>query len=387
MHSHNEFPCDHFVAVSYCYSAQPGFGDDGDNDVQGEDHLYSIVEEDGSTRQARAPRAVIDRAVAFAAQNGYRMVWIDQVKFICDDDSSKSLIDGQECIEQDNELERTLGVEAMDFVYVNAHITIGLYSANLKQEHLDNLLMLDEDVANAIGLRSRGPVWRKLRNRIAHGPTLVEALKRVTHDPWNTRAWILQEAFASAENMLILLPQANGVSTKHLRLVCHQMSSTEICISFEVLYLCLKIANVVASRLIYDVELEQVTKRLEWFSLRAPKERQPEISVGGARPRDTCNAAVALAFLRLRDNSVVAGRLAIIANLCGYELRFDSLALQRLQRSLALCVLALSVMNGDLSLLTPEMYAAPCVHQMSNICEFRLLLTKRQGKLRSGSLC
>lgn len=64
--------CTHFVAVSYCWS---------DDRAMLETEPYHILEEDGLTRREnRAPANVIDRAVAFAAENGLRMIWIDQVR-------------------------------------------------------------------------------------------------------------------------------------------------------------------------------------------------------------------------------------------------------------------------------------------------------------------
>lgn len=69
--------CTHFVAVSYCWSnssAQKS-NEPGTNSEQ-----YQVLEEDMKTvRPIRAPKDTIDRAVSFAAQNGFRMIWIDQV--------------------------------------------------------------------------------------------------------------------------------------------------------------------------------------------------------------------------------------------------------------------------------------------------------------------
>lgn len=64
--------CVHFVAVSYCWSSD-------DRTQLGEP--YKVTDEDGNVRGARAPNATIDRAVAFARENGFRMIWIDQVSF------------------------------------------------------------------------------------------------------------------------------------------------------------------------------------------------------------------------------------------------------------------------------------------------------------------
>ncbi|KAF2141542.1 uncharacterized protein K452DRAFT_287510 [Aplosporella prunicola CBS 121167] len=67
--------CSHFVAVSYCWSSPKAFGTAGTEPNE----PYYVVEEDMTRREIRASKDTIDRAVAFAAQNGYRMVWIDQV--------------------------------------------------------------------------------------------------------------------------------------------------------------------------------------------------------------------------------------------------------------------------------------------------------------------
>jgi hypothetical protein len=37
------------------------------------------VEEDGTSRDMRASNSTIDRVVDFARENGFRMIWIDQV--------------------------------------------------------------------------------------------------------------------------------------------------------------------------------------------------------------------------------------------------------------------------------------------------------------------
>ena len=69
--------CCHFVAVSYCWSSQSARKSAED---ETDDEQYQILEEDRETiRQARAPKDTIDRAVKFAAENGFRMIWIDQV--------------------------------------------------------------------------------------------------------------------------------------------------------------------------------------------------------------------------------------------------------------------------------------------------------------------
>ena len=67
--------CTHYMAVSYCWSSAQR---SGESNAGGE--KYQVLEEDMTTKRSiRAPMDVIDRAVSFAAQNGIRMIWIDQV--------------------------------------------------------------------------------------------------------------------------------------------------------------------------------------------------------------------------------------------------------------------------------------------------------------------
>jgi hypothetical protein len=50
-------------------------------------------------------------------------------------------------------------------------------------------------------------------------------------------------------------------------------------------------------------------------------------------------------------------RIAIMANMCHYDIRLDTALIAKKCKSLRLAFLALSLLNGDLSLLVPEAYA------------------------------
>ncbi len=71
-----ESSCDHFIAVSYCWPS-PQYDSNGDM-VQHQGQ-YTVKDQHGIVRKNRAPEDAITRAVRFAAQNGIRLVWIDQV--------------------------------------------------------------------------------------------------------------------------------------------------------------------------------------------------------------------------------------------------------------------------------------------------------------------
>ena len=251
----------------------------------------------------------------------------------------------------------------MDYVYVNAQISIGLFRATLEQRHLDALLLFFEvDIGSKV--RRRGP--RPLINRRSlHIGTLAEALSKVAMDRWNTRAWIFQEAFASADKMILLFPRAKDVAVKGWSLICQDLSFTEIAIRLEILQKCMKqSAGFFTPRPgnslpVRPPDWAETLERLDWFQPEPQGNHFVDFWIGGSKTRRTCNAAVACSFLKHRENDRVADRLAIVANLCDYSLRLNTVELEKSQHALSVCIFALAIFNGDLSLLSPDSYHIP----------------------------
>ncbi|KAK2728215.1 hypothetical protein CKAH01_11209 [Colletotrichum kahawae] len=352
------FPeCRHFVAVSYCWESQP-------SDEDGEASSlppYTVVEEDGTKRAMRAPRATIDRVVRFARENGFRMIWIDQ-----------------ECIEQDNPTEKELGIQSMDLVYQRAHTCIGLMSTHWSQQHLEALLLQAElrhpDSGTAASIHCRGalPV-HKPRPPIQHfANDLISAVFALVSDRWTTRAWVLQESFVSADRMLLLFPRPPTATTDVTGwwLVCHEKSLSEIAVCILMLqdalenhvlpYLTPLLSSPPSSSSSSPMGMAvALFERVRFFYPRAI-DNDFRIGLGADFwDRKRCDAATALAFLNQRDLFRVADRVAILANLCGYEQRLDTVELEKAGYGLSHCLLALALVNGDLSLLVPEMYKTP----------------------------
>lgn len=356
----DELPeCCHFVAVSYCWTSQ------GDSVSQPEEEPYLVREENGTIRPIRAQRATIDRVVSFAKENGFRMIWIDQ-----------------ECIEQDNPSEKELAIQAMDCVYLRAQISIGLFHAKLQQRHLDCLLLVYEHrFGRTTTQKRRG--WRTLQGcRTYNRKTMWDSVSMIAKDRWNTRAWILQEAFASSGNMVLLLPRAD-VKVNGWLLVCHELSQTDLAIRLDVVRECLGVCmshmwpalrwaltqkqdatnsqshdpwTGKSGTFLRDLEdIKTVIHRVNMFHPAAP-DHPFGLAIGSTRTRHVCSAAVALTYLRLRDLFRVADKLAIVANLCGYVVRLNTTELEKSQQSLACCILTLALTNGDFSLLTPQIY-------------------------------
>ena len=183
-------------------------------------------------------------------------------------------------------------------------------------------------------------------------------------DRWNTRAWIFQEAFASAGNMILLFPRAKEVAVKGWSLICQDLSFTDIAIRLNILQKCMKqsagfMLKPRNSLFVMLPEWAETLKRLEWFQPEPQGFHLVNYWINGSKPRRTCNAAVAWSFLKHRENDRVADKLAILANLCDYSLRLNTVELEKSQNVLSICILALAVANGDLSLLSPDSYHIP----------------------------
>ncbi|KAI1389582.1 heterokaryon incompatibility protein-domain-containing protein [Hypoxylon trugodes] len=351
--------CDDFVAVSYCWSNEKG--NDGTT-------RHQVIEEDGRVRDARASNATIDRTVAFARENGFRMIWIDQ-----------------ECIEQDNSEEKELAVQAMDYVYLRAHTSIGLFRAQLQHKHLECIsLAYESQMSRFQKRRGRRPLRGCLKVNIM---VMCEAVSMIINDRWNTRAWILQEAFASSGNMVLLFPRADNVNVPSWLLICHELSQSELAMQLDTVQSCLRICAPMIQPMVSSIlytkengarkygagrekrfkdqnalgnadEIRETVKRINFFHPVSPTQ-SGKLWINNSKPRRTCNAAMALTYLQMRDLERVADKLAIVANICNYDFRVNTSELDKTESRLGPCIMALALANGDFSLLVPQMYRTP----------------------------
>ncbi|KAK3943226.1 heterokaryon incompatibility protein-domain-containing protein [Diplogelasinospora grovesii] len=346
-------PCTHFVAVSYCWPQ------DQNDQSQGR---YEIREIDGRTRRKnRAPEGIIDRAVAFARESGCRFIWIDQ-----------------ECIDQENAEEKGLAVASMDLVYSRAHRSVALLDSVIHPEtHLHGLSALCEwdqlrrKQPKLIGSRVEFYIWSQAEQ-------IVSLLEMVSHEKWSTRAWVLQEAFSAGSHMSLLLrkpadlPPITGLDPDLVRL---DLSMTEIALDMDTFARCVDWARELFTQRapLYAREADPTIDafaqrnrdricnlfdrlRVQFASPPSQAERAITSTYRLGYPKRSCNAAAALSFLRHRENSVISDRASIFANLCDYDYRLDMAEVCRRDYPLSACILALSILNGDYSLLIPEVY-------------------------------
>lgn len=274
----------------------------------------------------------------------------------------------------------------MDHVYVRADTSIGLFNVKLQQSDLDCLLAGYEF---EMGVRSpfthrRGSKPDSRRKPDANFiKAICDTLVKIASDKWNTRAWVLQEAFASSSNMVCLFPRDNVIDIRGWLLLCHELSRSDMAIRLNTIQHCFDIWRPyiqhflskdpknrqmpeksadkkaqLGSNASQSNTMEESLNKVDFF--HPPQRARPMFCyVVDRKPRLSCNAAVALTYLRGRDLFRVADKLAIVANMCDYHLRLDTVQLEKTQKRLSACVLALSLANNDFSLLVPQMYRSP----------------------------
>jgi hypothetical protein len=279
-------------------------------------------------RENKAPKKVLDRAIAFAAFHNIHLIWIDQ-----------------ECIDQDDRTDKECGIQSMDLIYEQASHAVALLTTPIKkQAHLDALL-------------------KAIHNESFHNTeealNAIEVLEFLMNDDWHSRAWCFQEAAAAGPEMTLLIPHdpdlvepSNANSSMRI--------SGEIEITLEELsHAACCIAGWTHPQA--DASVTSIVNRKEYARIEAVSDKLlhagPISFHEDPGHRYACNAAQALVLLAHRDHSRVPDALAIIANLCNYAVRRDTAGLDELEkctsrvRSLAVCAYAMAIANGDLSLL------------------------------------
>ncbi|KAF4951697.1 hypothetical protein FSARC_12848 [Fusarium sarcochroum] len=358
--------CIHYVPMSYCWPSRPKDESGNPLPVQG---TYEIRELDGTTRMNRASDEIIDRAIDFAQTCGLRMVWVDQ-----------------ECLPQQDSEDREIGLQAMDIVYHRAIVTAGLHSTIMAS--LYHIGAIQQLVYAFKSVRKGALTWGAFE--VLPLPTLIpialDFIDKVRQEKWYQRAWIAQESISSSGKLFLVFPLAPGLrlgimeqrhrfketlgSPAHsLDKVRRVLPATQWSIKEDHFRLLVEgITRFYRSRdqaggssSLLALKLHAVPILRGASALWPVTQQNSPTSaylIGGASYgfRRRLNAAGALTLFRTRHCTRPHDRLAIMANMCGYDMRLDTRAVKTHGGSLRVALLALAMLNSDLSLLVPELY-------------------------------
>ena len=308
-----------YVAVSYCWRR------DNQWSWESPDEALEVLCEDQSRRRSATPVDVICRSIAFAIAHNVNAVWIDQ-----------------ECINQSDPIDKNTNIQEMDMVYQESDHAIAVLDFEFQsQAELDVFASIcDEDF-------------------FTFDPKQIEELEQVLlclcDDKWFERAWTLQESVSAGVGMILLLgcpglekPACFGSTLREFEISIWDFQNAMV-----------NVRNYVEEGLSAGVWLDDssaiVVSNCADILWNYIPTIVPDWEPGGLKKhsshRQICNAAEALTFLDDRFNSVFSDRLAILANLCGYECRIATTVLEAPRSSFTVCALTLAILNGDMSLL------------------------------------
>jgi hypothetical protein len=305
--------CTHYLAVSYCCSSSAMAKYDG---------LPYFVRRKEIVGTPACPPDLLRRVINFARECGLDYLWIDQ-----------------ECIEQDDPDDKDVGIQAMDLVYQMAEQSVAVLEVQVhEQRHL-----------HALGLLQDCNVEENLAPTDLQG--LIEALEIILSDRWFERTWCLQESTSAARKMALLIRRDPA-----LQLPDSLRGRTQTQTEFELDLSALQ--EQIPGWFVYQLDLLGEAGDLvlhargsailaAWSSLLVP-DVGPSDDRGG---RPTCDGAEALWHMSRRSNSITSDRLAILANLCEYDVRLDNRALEELGYGFSICAVVLAILNGDFSLM------------------------------------
>jgi hypothetical protein len=365
--------CNHHVAVSYCWSSgikgQRESSQSARPSTKGrqlrplkrqrldqtplenvEKAPYDIMTSNGM-RKGRVPRDVMDRALRYAANKGLSFIWIDQ-----------------ECIEQDDPVEKELAIQSMHLVYRRSEYPLGLLTARLQhQQHIDALQFAIRYSQEEFALHDADPGTENLPDAPESRPmpnltavesfirSFAEVLKILARDRWLTRGWIMQEMVLAGEKMVFSLPcepnlvkpDWGGEVEGELHLTLDQL---------------IPIFDDVLSSDVKATEFNKVIAGMKGcqsigYAFHASYRKLRHITLGTNADGNhnmwghyrVCNPLAAVLFLEGRTNSRHGDRIAIVANLCDYAVRLNTTELDELGFGYSTCLFAMMLLNGDIT--------------------------------------
>ena len=269
----------------------------------------------------------------------------------------------------------------MDIIYDRALVTAGLHDGwILKQEWTDAIRLFTQpfDQMTAEALSFNTGVARPLFH-------ILDFLRQVSADRWYTRAWVIQGAISAGSRLVLAFRRASGIPypsflCQHEQYDCprHSLDSKSqnyasdlVCIPVDDFRQVVQRAKVMMRETTFfalggplarfdDMDIVEAAEKLHLVLVerKSSTVRFHMHAAGSFGVRQRVEAATALSLLNTRACRDEQDRIAIVVNMCNYEIRLSTEAIAKNCKSLQVALLALSLFNGDLSLLVPEAYSS-----------------------------
>ena len=320
-----------YVAISWRWNGDELPGQDGPTS------RYLIRGAKEQPHVSEVPDVYFDRAIRFARAKDIKFLWIDK-----------------ECIYQKDEEDQSTGIQAMDLVYRDSELSLGLLNKIVhSQEQLDGLNdLLSHKVFEAYAEKPRLRDWVS-RKRVSR---IFDVLRFIISDERWSRTWIFQEDHCASHNMELMIPYALSLR-KNKKLFGDLQGELLIsCAKLRKATTSLSIACNAASYEFPDDLLSRVKQYNIWNQGygrgSSPRLDDGQLSniakKGDEMPYLLASSLSILDDIRTRQYYVVADRLAIFANCCQYSTRLDSVQLTSAGYGLSTCYLCLYLLNGEI---------------------------------------
>jgi len=153
---------------------------------------YYIKRSGEDPYKAEFPDWFMDRVIRFAQSKGIDKIWIDKACiFQRDGDKEKHPQDHQ------------IGVQAMDLVYGDGGMAVGLLTKSLTKQH--DVDLLDALLAKSIFTDSKNEDDPQLKS-ITDGQKILKLIRHILSDERWDRGWIFQEDHLASVRMTLLIP-------------------------------------------------------------------------------------------------------------------------------------------------------------------------------------
>ncbi|KAI4869834.1 heterokaryon incompatibility protein-domain-containing protein [Hypoxylon rubiginosum] len=313
----NAYQRSNYVALSYTWEPSPS-----ETDLR--KGGYS-VQQMGSNLRKRSPvrDTVFTRARKYMKYFGVYLLWIDQ-----------------HCIEQKGDA-KEIGMNAMDRVYSRSNHSVALLTRPIN--YRVELQLLVQILYGRLVWESNDGLRLSQNTSLEEALGALELLKDITSDMWFTRGWTFQENYRAGMNMRLLMPHHPTLESSKPQFM--GSIKGELCISSvkfheEASKLCIayrrhqppppNVCDHILSRAgRYTILLQYESDDGDNI---APQSMSPRI----------------IADLATRDLTNLWDRLPIVANCCQYSVRLNSAQLRAKGYSLAMSMLALCLLNGEI---------------------------------------
>jgi len=300
---------------------------------------YHIQRPGKSPHRSTVPDLCLDRATAFAQAHGINLIWIDK-----------------ECIYQEEEQDKEVGIQAMDLVYSQSELSVGLLLATVETQWqlvcLSKLLSKDVFVKNS----ETDKFKPEIKESDIHG--IVEVLQIILLDERWKRSWIFQEDHCASGRMTLLV-RCPGFLPFTWREVDFGNIPGELQIRSDLLRKTATRFDRACKERGYELDASMfafVRQYNIWHKIdRSNSERLFEYDQ--FRPdRNESDDSVwfqsisrgVLSDIEKRDSQEVVDRLAIFANCCDFPSRLDIESVRRAGYGLSTCLVALCLLNGEI---------------------------------------